>query len=103
MAWGFAKVDAADFERAFGAPLTAENSARLVDAKTVTIARLMDIVPTGTADPTPFLYDSTCYAAASLLGVAAIANLALRPPDVPKLLADAERVAANKQQAGGRG
>ena len=36
----------------------------LVDAKTVTIARLMDIAPAGTVDPTPFLYDTTCFAAA---------------------------------------
>ena len=89
-----AGCDADAFENAFGAPLDA--APRLVDAKTVTIARLMEIAPPGTTDPTPFLYDTTCYAAAGLLGVAAVANAALRPPDVKKLL---DQAAAAKADA----
>lgn len=91
------KCDATQFESAFGAPM--EQASALVDAKTVTIARLMEIVPAGTVDPTPFLYDTTCYAAAGLLGVAAIANASLRPPDVPKLLAEAAKAKAAKSEA----
>ena len=48
----------------------------LVDAKTVTIARLMDIAPAGTVDPTPFLYDTTCFAAA---GESRVTSHELRP------------------------
>jgi MFS family permease len=55
---------------------------RLVDAKTITIARLMELVPPGTVDPTPFLYDTTCYGAAALMGVSFAANYFIRPPDV---------------------
>ena len=48
-----AKVDEASFEEAFGTGL--ENLPELVDAKTVTISKLMDILPPGTVDPTPTL------------------------------------------------
>ena len=51
----------------------------LIEAKTVTIAKLMAIAPPGTQDPTPFIYDSTMYSMAGLMGVAALAHLAVRP------------------------
>jgi len=70
-------VDPLRFQAAFGAPLAQAQA--LVDAKTVTIARLMEVMPPGTVDPTPFLYDSTCMAAAGLMGVAAIAHSAIKP------------------------
>lgn len=38
-------------------------------------------MPEGTVDPTPFIYDTTCYAAAVLMGVSLLANLAIRPLD----------------------
>jgi hypothetical protein len=77
-----AKAGPERFEAAFGAPM--ERLQDLAAAKTVTISRLMDIVPAGTPDPTPTLYDSTMYSMAGVLGVAAIANISLRniPPDV---------------------
>ena len=74
-----AKVDSDKFEQAFGAPVSELDA--LVSAKTVTIARLMDIAPAGTTDPTPFLYNSTMYAMAGFLGVAAVANAMVRPVD----------------------
>jgi hypothetical protein len=77
-----AATPAADFERAFHAPT--DELAALVDAKTVTIARLVEIAPPGTVDPTPFLYDSTFYAISGILGVAAVSNALIRPVD-PKL------------------
>jgi hypothetical protein len=46
-----AKIDPALFESTFGAPAT--RLQELVDANTVTIARLMDIAPLGTIDPSP--------------------------------------------------
>ena len=67
-----AKVPAETFESTFGAPVAELDS--LVSAKTVTIARLMEVAPPGTVDPTPFLYDSTFYALGGILGVAAVSN-----------------------------
>lgn len=51
-----------------------------------TISRLMEIAPAGTIDPTPFLYDTTCYFAAGLIAVSALANMAIRPLNVSKIL-----------------
>ncbi|WP_418595683.1 OFA family MFS transporter [Ponticoccus sp. (in: a-proteobacteria)] len=71
------KVDPATFAETFGAPLT--QLEQLVAAKTVTIARLMEIAPAGTIDPTPSLYNTTMYCMAALLVVAFFANLFMRP------------------------
>ncbi|RPE71351.1 MFS transporter [Pacificibacter maritimus] len=72
-----AKVDPAAFAEKFGAPLAQLD--QLVAAKTVTIARLMEIAPGGTIDPTPSLYNTTMYCMAALLVVAFFANLWMRP------------------------
>ena len=71
-----AKVDPAVFLQAFGANI--EQLESLVAAKTVTIAKLMEVVPAGTIDPTSSLYNTTMYAMASLLVVAFIANKGLK-------------------------
>ena len=63
----------------FGAPV--EQLEQLVYAKTVTIAKLMEIVPAGTIDPTPSLYNTTMYAMAGLLVIAFFANLFMKPVD----------------------
>ena len=65
------------FEKTFGAPPA--DLQMLIDAKTVTIARLMDIAPAGVADPTPALYDTTMFAMAGLLGVAFCSNMLMKP------------------------
>ena len=39
----------------------------------------MEIVPEGTIDPTPSLYNTTMYAMAGLLVIAFVANLLMRP------------------------
>jgi hypothetical protein len=72
-------VDPVLFEQKFGAPLS--NLSMLSDAKTVTICNLMEIMPVGTVDPTPYLYDSTMYSMASLLIIAALANSQITPVD----------------------
>nr|WP_287258680.1 hypothetical protein [Thioclava sp.] len=72
-----AKVDPAAFAEKFGAPLTQLD--QLVAAKTVTIAKLMEIAPDGTIDPTPSLYNTTMYCMAALLVVAFFANLLMKP------------------------
>ncbi|WP_372802814.1 OFA family MFS transporter [Paracoccus seriniphilus] len=71
------RVDPAVFEDTFGAPISQLQA--LVDAHTVTIARLMEIAPAGTVDPTPSLYNTTMYCMAALLVVAFFANLFMRP------------------------
>ncbi len=71
------KIDSDKFQQAFGADKSALDA--LVEAKTVTIIRLMDICPPGTIDPTPFLYDSTVYAYAGMLSVALVSNALIRP------------------------
>lgn len=71
------RVDAATFAERFGAPLAQLD--QLVAARTVTIARLMEIAPAGTIDPTPSLYNTTMYCMAALLVVGFIANMLMRP------------------------
>lgn len=78
------RVDDTMFEETFDC--VKANAEPLIDAKTVTISRLMEIAPGGTIDPTPFLYDSTCYVAAGLITASAFANLAIRPLNVAKIL-----------------
>lgn len=72
-----ARVDPAAFQQRFGAGL--QQLDQLVAAKTVTIARLMEIVPAGTADPTPSLYNSTMYLMAALLAIGLVANALMKP------------------------
>lgn len=71
------KVDPAVFIEKFGAPI--EQLQTLVAAKTVTIGKLMEIVPAGTIDPTATLYNTTMYAMAGLLVVGFFANSMVRP------------------------
>jgi len=71
------KINPTDFINHFGAPI--EQLGILVQQKTVTIAKLMEIVPPGTIDPTSSLYNTTMYLMALLLGIALIANASMRP------------------------
>jgi MFS family permease len=72
-----AVVDGQAFESAFGAGK--DQLAALVEAKTVTISKLMEIVPPGTADPSATLYNTTMFAMAGLLGIALISNWMVKP------------------------
>ena len=84
--------DESAFEHAFGCSLQDTSAIEtLIDAKTITIARLMEVVPVGTVDPTPFLYDTTCYAAAALMGVSLVANWMIRPIDVQQIQSELEK------------
>ena len=71
------KIDPTLFLEKFGAPV--EKLEELVKAKTVTVSKLMEIVPEGTVDPTPSLYNTTMYAMAALLVIAFFSNLLIRP------------------------
>ena len=72
-------IDPQRFAEHFGAPVSQLDA--LVDRNSVTIARLMEIAPPGTSDPTSGLYNSTMILMALLLGVALISNALMRPVD----------------------
>ena len=72
-----AKVEDTIFVQAFGAGKDQIES--LMAAKTVSVSKLMEIVPEGTLYPTPGLYNTTMYAMAALLVIAFFANLAIKP------------------------
>ena len=72
-----ARVEPTAFFAKFGAGPDHLND--LIAAKTVSIAKLMELVPAGTPDPTSSLYNSTMFLMAGLLGVALVANLLVRP------------------------
>jgi len=74
-----ATIDPAKFQAALGAPTS--ELAVLIEKKTVTIPRLLEIAPPGTLDPSPFLYDTTFYALGGLVGSAAVCNALLRKVD----------------------
>jgi len=74
-----ARVDPAAFAEAFGAGIGQIEA--LVAAQTVTIAKLMEIAPPGTRDPTSSLYNPTMYLMAGLLAIALVANALMRPVD----------------------
>lgn len=71
------KISPEKFLETFGAGV--EKLEVLVESKTVTIAKLMEIAPAGTVNPTPFLYNTTMYLMAALLFVALISNALMRP------------------------
>jgi len=72
-----AKIDPAMFASKFGAGI--DQLETLVAQKSVTIAKLMEIAPPGTINPTSSLYNTTMYLMAALLFVALLANAAMRP------------------------
>ena len=72
-----ARIEPASFEQAFGAGL--EQLDALVTQQTVTIAKLMEIAPAGTVDPTSSLYNLTMYLMAALLAIALLCNASIRP------------------------
>jgi hypothetical protein len=50
-----------------------------METKVVTINTLLTLSPAGTMDPTPFLYDSTMYFAASIVAIASVVSFFIRP------------------------
>jgi hypothetical protein len=72
-----ARVDPQVFAATFGAGL--DQLAVLVDNQTVTIAKLVEIAPPGTVDPTSSLYNTTMLLMAALLAVALVCNALMRP------------------------
>jgi MFS family permease len=71
------KVDAGKFRDTFGDSL--DNINQLIITKTVTLPKLMNIMPEGTPDPTSTVYNSTMFLMAALLAIALIANYLIKP------------------------
>ncbi len=72
-----AKIEPSAFMTRFGTSV--DQLELLIEQKTVTIARLMEIAPPGTTDPTSGLYNSTMVLMALLLAVALVSNALMRP------------------------
>lgn len=49
----------------------------------------MKLMPAGAIDPTPFIYDTTCYVAAGLMDV--LANLAIQPLAFVEIATDLDK------------
>jgi MFS family permease len=73
------RVDPSAFQAQFGAGI--DQIEALVASNTVNIARLMEIAPPGTPDPTSGLYNSTMLLMAALLAIALVSNALMRPVD----------------------
>ena len=73
------RIDPVDFQSQFGAEV--DQLETLVASNTVNIARLMEIAPPGTTDPTSSLYNSTMLLMAALLAIALVSNALMKPVD----------------------
>ncbi len=71
------RIDPGAFLTRFGASV--DQLELLIEQRTVTIARLMEIAPAGTTDPTSGLYNSTMVLMAALLAIALVSNALMRP------------------------
>ena len=76
------RIDDVSFTAAFGAGK--EQLELLISQKTVTIARLLEMLPANTSDPTIYIYDNAIYAFVTLQCLAFVMNTMLKP--VPKSL-----------------
>jgi MFS family permease len=65
------------FQDTFGVSIDKANE--LIVAKSLSISRLMEIVPEGTIDPSPHLYDSTMQALTGLMAVSVVSHLLVKP------------------------
>lgn len=70
------KVNPEKFREYFGVDIS--QAKELIEAKTLNINKLMEILPAGVANPSPFIYDSTMYAMAGLMTVAAASHLMVK-------------------------
>jgi hypothetical protein len=68
-----------EFETTFMA--SKDHLEELIEAKTVTINRLLEICPSGTIDPTPYLYDQALMVMGALGVGALVTNALLHPMD----------------------
>ena len=74
-----AKADPTKFQETFGVDMSQVQT--LIEAKTLTISKLMTIMPPGTIDPSPFIYNNTMYTMAGLVSLGAALHLMVKPVD----------------------
>ena len=91
------KISPESFYQAFGAPM--EQAADLLAAKTLSISKLMVLMPPGTLDPTPHIYDSTMYALSGLMAVAFVSHAMVRPLSVAAASSAAAKITEVKENA----
>jgi hypothetical protein len=84
-------IPPSQFSDHFGAGL--DRLPELIEHKTVTIAKLLELAESGTVDPTSTLYNTTMVLMASLLAVGWVANALVRPVAAKYHVADRERPA----------
>ena len=72
-------IEPSRFAAEFGAGV--EKLPALIASKTVTLAKLLELAPPGTPNPTSNLYNTTMFLMAGLLAIALVANLLIRPVD----------------------
>ena len=72
-------MDPQKFQTTFGADMSQVQA--LMDAKTLTISKLMTIMPPGTLDPSPFIYNNTMFTMAGLASIGAVLHLLVKPID----------------------
>ena len=70
-------MDPTRFQETFGASLDSAQS--LLEAKTLTLPKLLPLLDASTMDPSPLLYHDTLYAMAGLAMAAAAMHFAVRP------------------------
>lgn len=51
----------------------------MIQARSLNISKLMDIMPPGTVDPTPYLYNNGLYAITGLMAMSCVAHSMIRP------------------------
>ena len=83
------KVDPQAFLAKFGADISSAQS--LIEAKTLTISKLMTIMPAGTVDPSPFLYNDTMYTCAALVSLASLLHFMVKPVNIKYFESDHEK------------
>eukprot|EP00658_Telonema_sp_P-2_P031837 TRINITY_DN23741_c0_g1_i7.p1 TRINITY_DN23741_c0_g1~~TRINITY_DN23741_c0_g1_i7.p1 ORF type:complete len:244 (-),score=70.90 TRINITY_DN23741_c0_g1_i7:293-1024(-) len=71
------QVDPVVFEQKFGVPL--EQLPMLIEAKSITIAQMMEISAAGTFDPTITLYNTTLYSMSAVIASAVVCNQFVHP------------------------
>ncbi len=72
-------MDPDKFMELFGTGIA--DAPALIEAKALTISKLMTIMPHGTIDPSPFIYNNTMYTMAGLVSVGAGLHFMVRPVD----------------------
>ena len=75
-----------------------EKAYELLAAKTISISKLMLLVPPGTIDPTPHLYDTTMYTLSGLMAVAVVAHGLVKPVSTKVIDVVAENVASKENE-----